>query len=162
MKVVKKIVMMFSIIALGIGLVACNNGNGSSQKVGVIDMQQLLQSPQVQQLSQQFFKDGQSDQSKLKAAYQQVLATRVAVSKATGAAKASLQAKLKKEEADFSAQMNVAQAQQTKQEQAMQQKIQDDIAKVANSEGLSAVYVKQVVLFGNTEDITDKVIKSIS
>jgi len=147
---------------LGAGLVACNSGNGSGQKVGVIDMQQLLQSPQVQQLSQQFFKDGQSDQSKLKAAYQQVLATRVAVSKATGAAKESLQAKLKKEEADFSAQMNVAQSQQTKQEQAMQQKIQDDIAQVAKSEGLNTVYVKQVVLFGNTEDITDKVIKSIS
>lgn len=156
----KKIITWVGLLVISVALVGCGR-NGGGEKVGVIDMNALFQSPVIQQMGQQLMGQAGPEQAKLKAAYQEVMATRTAVAKATGASKKALQDKLKTQEASFSTLMKSAQQNQAQQEQAMQDKVTAAIAKVAGDEGVSFVYAKQAVLFGNTDDITDKVIKQL-
>lgn len=161
----RKISMLVGVAALSVMLAACNQsggGSSSSQKIGVVDMSVLSQSAAVQKLGEQLMAGG-ADQSKLKAAYEQIMDLQKQLSSAkTDADKKALQAKIDSQKAAFSSMMQNAQQQQAQQEHAMQSKIDTAIANVADKEGVSYVYVKQAVLYGNTDDITDKVIKALS
>ncbi len=158
----KKLMGLVSVLLLSVTLVACNQNGSSSQKVGVIDMNVLFQTPAVQQMGQQLMQQAGPEQAKLKAAYQQVMAMRSEAAKAKPAQKKAMDEKLKAQETSFATMMRNAQQDQAKQERAMQDKVNAAVAKVAGSEGLSFVYAKQAVLFGNTVDITDKVAKQLS
>lgn len=159
-----KTIGLIAAAALALSLVACHQGGttGSSQKIGVIDMQQLLAAPAVQHMGHSLMAKSAPAQAKLKAEYKKVMATRSAAQKAKGSAKTSLDAKLKTQEAAFASMMRNAQQAQAKSEHALQQKIKATIASVADDENVSYVYAKQAVLFGNTDDITDKVVHKLS
>ena len=156
-----KFIMILGLIFASVLLTGCNQNSGSG-KVGVIDMQQLLQSPAIQNMEQELMKQAAPEQAKLKQAYQAVMDTRNKLTKASAANKKQLQDQLKSQEANFSSMMQAAQQNQQKQEHDLQEKINEAIGKIADSEGLNYVYVKQVVLFGKAEDITDKVIHQLS
>lgn len=160
----RKVSLLLGVAAFSLMLAACSQsgGSSSSQKIAVVDMSVLSQSPAVQKLGAQLMAGG-ADQSKLKAAYQEVMALQNQLASAkTDADKKALQAKVDSQKAAFSAMMQNAQQQQAQQEHAMQSKIDTAIANVADKEGASYVYVKQAILYGNVDDITDKVVKALS
>ncbi len=159
----KKLILLLGVVLLSSALVACHEkgaANGS-QKVGVIDMQQVLQSPTVQAMGKKIMATSGPEQAKLKAQYTTLMTTRSQAAKAKGAEKKSLEAKAKQQAASFSVAMNAAQQEQAKQGHELQEQVTTAISKVADEDGLSYVYLKQAVMFGDAEDITDKVIQEL-
>jgi Skp family chaperone for outer membrane proteins len=159
----KKIAMILGLAAFSFLLAAChqNTSTASAGKVGVVDMQQLLQSPSVAKLGESIMKTSAPEEAKIKSAYKDLLTTRSAAEKATGAQKKELTDKLTSQTEKFRAMMQAAQKNQMTQENELREKVQSAIAKVAGDESITYVYAKQAVLFGNSEDITDKVIHQL-
>lgn len=160
----KKLGAIFTVIVFSFLLASChqNSGTATAGKVGVVDMQTLLESPAVHHLSETMMKTAGPAQAKLKDAYKALLETRSEADKATGNKKKALMSQLKTQEQKFQAMMADAQKNQMKQEHELQEKVKSAISQVADNENLSYVYIKQAVLFGNADDITDKVISKLS
>lgn len=147
------------LVAGSLMLTSC--GQGSSANLGVVDMMQLMQSSQLQQLTQSMVTQDKDTQAKLKTAYDAMQAANAAASKAVGAAKAKAQSDAKAAQANFSTLMANFQKSQQSQQDQLKADVVSAIGTVAKAKGLSAVFVKQAVLYGNTTDITNDVITQI-
>lgn len=161
----KKFKLLGLLIAVVFGaavLAGCNNSIGGHQKIGTVDMAQLVQSPAFQKLSQSLATQDKASQSQLKAAYNDLQAANAAVKKATGAAKQSATAKAKAAQAKFTNLMTAFQSTQKQQQMQLKNKLEAAISAVAKEKGLSTIYLKQVVLYGNDPDVTQDVLNKLT
>jgi Skp family chaperone for outer membrane proteins len=155
----KKLGLLSIVAAAALALSSC----GQNSNIGVVDIQQLLQSPSISALSQSLTTQDAGQQKQLSAAYQTLQAAQTALKNNKDATKnASLQATVNTSKASFDKLMQTAQAAQQGQQQQLQNAIQNAIASVAQSKGISSVYIKQVVLYGKSTDITSDVIAALS
>ncbi len=144
------------ILAGSLLLTGCNQGGG---KAGTVDMMKLMQSPELKTISQSMMTQDKSAQTELKAAYDAMQAANSAAQKAKGSSSAQAQAKAA--QAKFSGMMASFQKQQQSQQAELKTDVTVAIETVAKSKGLSVVYVKQAVLYGNDEDVTKDVITQL-
>ena len=142
-------------------LASCGQGNGGSAKIGQVDLQQLLQSPAGTALQQSLSTPSADQQKKFAAAFATWQKATDALKANTNAAQtAAMQAKVT---AAKTALDNMQQDFVRTQNQQLQTSVQQAIATVAQADGLSAVVVKQAVLFGTVgDDVTSEVIAALA
>lgn len=156
-----KLMTLTGLLASAVLLLASCQQSGSAGSVGVVDVMQVMQSPEVQALGQSMMTKDTTAQTQLKAAYQTLQSANAAVKSAKGAEKASAEAKAKTAQDKFNTLMTAFQGEQQNQQNQLRDQITAAIGTVAKSKSLSTVYMKQVVLFGTTTDITADVIASL-
>jgi Skp family chaperone for outer membrane proteins len=131
---------------------------GQNSNVGVVDFDQLARSPELAMLAQSVAPSA-ADQKSVGDAYKAFQMSQAAVQSNKDASKtAALQQAMTAAKANVD--KMVLQMQQDKQ-QSLQADVQSAVSSVAQSKGISTVYVKQVVLYGDTTDITQDVIAAL-
>ena len=158
----KKVGMLSVLLAASALLLAsCGQGNGGSAKIGQVDLQQLLQSPAGTALQQSLSTPSADQQKKFAAAFATWQSATNALKANTNAAQtAAMQAKVT---AAKTALDNMQQDFVRTQNQQLQTAVQQAIATVAQADDMSAVVVKQAVLYGTVgTDVTSEVIAALA
>jgi Skp family chaperone for outer membrane proteins len=159
MKNIKRIGLVGVIVLAGsLLLTSCHQGN---DKAGTVDMMQLMQSPVIKTLSQSMMTQDQASQTELKSAYETMQQTSAEAQKAKGAAKKNAEKEAESAKTKFTGLMNSFQQTQKAQQEQLKNDISSAIATVAKAQDLSHVYIKQVVLYGNDQDITQDVLNEL-
>ena len=157
-----KLVALTTMLASAVLLLAsCNNNNSSNASIGVVDVMQVMQSPEVQALGQSMMNKDNGAQAQLKAAYQTLQTANAAVKSAKPAEKAGAEAKAKTAQDNFNKLMASFQSEQQNQQNQLRDELTTAIGTVAKAKGISTVYMKQVVLYGQQTDITADVIAQL-
>jgi Skp family chaperone for outer membrane proteins len=161
MKKVKLVALTGMLASAVLLLASCNNNNTGSASIGVVDVMQVMQSPEVQALGQSMMNKDSGAQAQLKAAYQTLQTANAAVKSAKPADKTGAEAKAKTAQDNFNKLMASFQSEQQNQQNQLRDELTTAIGVVAKAKGISTVYMKQVVLYGQQTDITTDVIAQL-
>ncbi len=165
MKKLKLLGVLSGIVLLGFTLAGCNNNAGhGTAATGTVDMEKVMQSEVVMKLEKSMQAVNKGSQQAIQTAYLSLQKAQAAAKKATGKEKASLQAKAKIAQANFSKLLQKEQAAARVQQQALLQKIKVAIAATAKDMNLKSVLLTQAVLYHTDDtdkDITTDVIKKL-
>jgi len=166
MKKIRSLIILSSIVLLGLVLASCDNSvvaNGNT-KTGTVDMAKVLQSKTVVDLEKSMQAANKGGQQAIQTAYLSMQSAQKALAKATGKDKASLAAKAKAAQAQFTTLLQKEQAEAREHQAALMQKVKAAIATTAKDMHLHSVLLQQAVLYhsgDSYQDITDAVIKNL-
>ena len=165
MKKLKLLGILSAIVLLGFTLASCNNNVGNSAAAtGTVDMEKIMQSDVVMNLEKSMQAANKGSQQAIQTAYLSLQKAQAAVKKAKGKEKASLEAKAKTAQTNFSQLLQKEQMAARAQQQQLLQKIKAAIAATAKEMNLKSVLLTQAVLYhadDTDKDITAAVVKKL-